>query len=62
MSAKIGEYLVEGLVFPENQYKFAVALAMKFAEDYCRDIIILQRDVFDGDFTTRVVETVRYCD
>ena len=56
---RIGEYSVDGRIFPENQYHFAKDFAKRLAEDEDRTVVILQGDVFDGDFSTRLVETVK---
>jgi hypothetical protein len=58
MSANVGEYLVEGLVFPEKHYKFAIALAQALAKEQNRKIVVLQKTQFDGEFSTRIVDTL----
>lgn len=54
----IGDYIVNGRVFPESQKKFAFAFAKTLAQDTNRKVVVLQKDHFDGDFSTRVVDTI----
>lgn len=56
MSTQIGDYIVDGRIFPQSQLKFAACFAKKLAIEENRKVVLLQHDHFDGDFSTRVVD------